>query len=75
MEKLTPNEKKGLMWAGIAMLIFSSLLAWTIVPEDGILRNTKTGLVAGSPFLHGIVVFIFIFLLFPVISMGESPVQ
>ena len=65
VEKLAPNEKKGLMWAGIAMLIFSLLLAWTIVPEDGILRNTKTGLVAGSPFLHGIVVFIFIFFAIP----------
>ncbi|BFU60536.1 MULTISPECIES: AbgT family transporter [Rodentibacter] len=65
VEKLTPNEKKGLMWAGIAMLIFSSLLAWTVVPEDGILRNPKTGLVAGSPFLQGIVVFIFIFFAIP----------
>ncbi|QPB41651.1 AbgT family transporter [Rodentibacter haemolyticus] len=65
VEKLTPNEKKGVMWAGITMLIFSSLLAWTIVPEDGILRNPETGLVTGSPFLHGIVVFIFIFFAIP----------
>ncbi|OOF41342.1 aminobenzoyl-glutamate transporter [Rodentibacter rarus] len=65
VEKLTANEKKGLMWAGIAMVIFSLLLAWTIVPENGILRHPKTGLVAGSPFLHGIVVFIFIFFAIP----------
>ncbi len=65
IEKLTAQEKKGLMWAGFAMLIFSILLAWSIVPTDGILRNPKTGLVAGSPFLHGIVVFIFIFFAIP----------
>ncbi|MGX2970356.1 AbgT family transporter [Ursidibacter sp. B-7004-1] len=61
VEKLTPLEKKGLVWAGVVALVFSLLLAWSIVPEDGILRNPKTGLISGSPFLHGIVVFIFIF--------------
>ena len=65
IEKLTAQEKKGLMWAGFAMLVFSLLLAWSVVPADGILRNPKTGLVAGSPFLHGIVVFIFIFFAIP----------
>lgn len=65
IEKLTAQEKKGLVWAGVAMLIFSLLLAWSVVPADGILRNPKTGLVAGSPFLHGIVVFIFIFFAIP----------
>ncbi|WP_439243514.1 AbgT family transporter [Lonepinella sp. BR2474] len=65
IEPLTAIEKKGLLWAGISMLIFSLLLAWTIVPESGVLRNPKTGGVAGSPFLHGIVVFIFVFFSVP----------
>lgn len=65
IDKLSAIEKKGLMWAGLAMLAFSLLLIWSVVPADGILRNPKTGLVAGSPFLHGIVVFIFIFFAVP----------
>ncbi|QIW14953.1 aminobenzoyl-glutamate transporter [Pasteurellaceae bacterium RH1A] len=71
MERLTAVEKKGLVWAGISMLIFCALLAWTIVPDDGILRNPKTGAVAGSPFLHGIVVFIFIFFAIPGYVYGK----
>lgn len=65
IEKLTAVEKKGLMYAGIATLIFCLLLAWTIIPADGIFRNPKTGMVAGSPFLQGIVVFIFVFFAIP----------
>lgn len=36
-ETLTALEKKGLMWSAITMLIICLLLAWTIVPADGIL--------------------------------------
>ncbi|PJG85054.1 AbgT family transporter [Conservatibacter flavescens] len=61
IEPLTALEKKGLLFAGLSAVIFALLLAWTIIPEDGVLRNPKTGRVAGSPFLHGIVVFIFVF--------------
>ena len=57
---LTAKEKSGLKWAGVSLLVVSLLLAWTIVPADGILRNPETGLVAHSPFLKGIVVFIFV---------------
>lgn len=57
---LTAQEKRGLKGAGIAVLLLGSLLALTVVPEWGILRHPETGAVAGSPFLRGIVVFIFI---------------
>lgn len=71
VERLTALEKKGLLWSGVSMLIFCLLLAWTIVPADGILRHPTTGLVAGSPFLHGIVVFIFVFFAIPGIVYGK----
>lgn len=71
VERLTTLEKKGLLWSGVSMLIFCLLLAWTIVPADGILRHPTTGLVAGSPFLHGIVVFIFVFFAIPGIVYGK----
>lgn len=70
-ERVSAIEKKGLMWAGISMLIFCLLLAWTVVPADGILRNVETGLISGSPFLKGIVVFIFVFFAIPGYIYGK----
>lgn len=60
IEPLTALEKKGLIGAGLSFAALCALLAITIVPEWGILRNPETGGVSGSPFLKGIVVFIFI---------------
>ncbi|TRW50485.1 AbgT family transporter [Aliidiomarina halalkaliphila] len=60
MDKLKPEERKGLIAAGFTFLALLILLAITVVPEWGVLRNPETGEVAGSPFLRGIVVFIFI---------------
>ncbi|WP_423185435.1 AbgT family transporter [Alishewanella sp. d11] len=60
LDPLTPAEKRGLKGAGLVFLGLCLLLAYSIVPADGILRNPDTGLVEGSPFLKGVVVFIFI---------------
>ncbi|RUO30632.1 aminobenzoyl-glutamate transporter [Aliidiomarina sedimenti] len=60
MENLTRTEKSGLIWAGVTFAALIGLLALTVVPEWGILRDPETGSVSGSPFLRGIVVFIFI---------------
>ncbi|GLS82111.1 AbgT family transporter [Paraferrimonas haliotis] len=60
VQHLTDNEVRGLKWAGVAFLATCSVLALTIVPENGVLRHPETGAVAGSPFLKGIVVFIFV---------------
>lgn len=71
VEKITPLEKKGLRWAGVTFLLMCVLLALSVVPEDGILRNPETGLVAGSPFLKGIVAFIFITFAIPGFVYGK----
>ncbi|CAM3580591.1 AbgT family transporter [Vibrio aquimaris] len=68
--KLTEVEKKGMKRAGLAVLVVCALLAWTIVPEDGILRS-DTGTVAGSPFLKSIVAFIFVFFAVPGLVYGK----
>jgi aminobenzoyl-glutamate transport protein len=60
MDAPSVQEKRALKWAGVAFVAMCGLLALTIVPENGILRNPETGLVAGSPFLKGIVAFIFV---------------
>ncbi len=69
---ITPLEKRGMRNAGIAALIVAFLLALTIVPEWGILRNPVTGGVAGSPFLKGIVAFIFVFFSIPGFVYGKT---
>ncbi|MCC5855965.1 MAG: AbgT family transporter [Idiomarina sp.] len=60
MEHLSSQEKKGLAFAGLTFVGLIGLLALTVVPEWGVLRNPETGEIARSPFLNGIVVFIFI---------------
>ncbi len=70
MGKLTALEKKALKWAGVAVLVVSALLAWTIVPADGVLRS-EAGTVAGSPFLKSIVAFIFVFFAIPGFVYGR----
>ncbi|NRB69324.1 MAG: AbgT family transporter [Vibrio sp.] len=70
MGTITDVEKKGLKMAGLAVLVVSALLAWTIVPADGILRS-DAGTVAGSPFLKSIVAFIFVFFAIPGLVYGR----
>ncbi|TVR60157.1 MAG: AbgT family transporter [Gemmatimonadales bacterium] len=64
-DPLTRVEVKGLWWAGGATLIMSGLLALSVVPEWGMLRNPETGDVLNSPFLRGLVALIFVFFLVP----------
>ncbi len=70
LEPLSREEKRGLAWAGVAVLIVSVLLALSVVPEWGVLRNPDTGEVRHSPFLRGIVALIFVFFLIPGIAYG-----
>lgn len=59
MTELKPNEKRGLIYAGIALALFAGTIIAGLVPEGGFLRDPKTGSVLSSPFLSGIVAVIF----------------
>ncbi|MBB5211103.1 AbgT family transporter [Microbulbifer hydrolyticus] len=72
MTQLTAEEKRGLKFAGLAVLGVCGLLALTIVPEWGALRNQETGAVAGSPFLKGIVALIVVFFAIPGFVYGKA---
>ena len=61
MSPLDPEERKGLRWAGLALLGVLGLMALTLVPEWGVLRNAETGDRMDSPFFDGFVVWILIF--------------
>ena len=71
IQPLTALEKKGLKWAGFAMLAVAGILSLTIIPENGILRHPETGAISGSPFLKGIVVVIFIVFAIPGFVYGK----
>ncbi|MHC4813318.1 MAG: AbgT family transporter [Planctomycetota bacterium] len=60
LKRLTADEKKGLWWAfGVSVFLLALVLVG-LVPENGFLRDASTGSVLHSPFMHGIVAFIFL---------------
>jgi aminobenzoyl-glutamate transport protein len=71
LDPLTSREKRGLLWAGISIVLFLGLLALTIVPEWGVLRNPETGEQLNSPFFRGIVTFIFVGFIIPGFVYGR----
>lgn len=62
IEPLSPAEKRGLAYAGLATALLTALVLWATVPADGALRIAGESDVLKSlaPFLHGIVALIFV---------------
>jgi aminobenzoyl-glutamate transport protein len=59
LKPIAPEERRGLVWAGIAALLLALVLLAGTVPSNGFLRDPKTGDLLHSPFLSGIVALIF----------------
>ncbi len=60
MKPLAKEENRGLLYAGLALLAVLGVMALTLVPEWGVLRNPETGDRINSPFFSGFVVWILI---------------
>jgi len=60
IKPLSSDEKRGLLYAGFAIIIFSFIILAGIIPDGGFLRDPKTNGILKSPFLSGIVAFIFL---------------
>lgn len=60
LQPLSGPEKRGLWWALAVSAALGALVLIGLVPADGFLRDPDTGSVIYSPFMHGIVTFIFL---------------
>lgn len=69
LTKITADEKAGMRWAGIAILVYVAVLAITIVPKSGILRG-ETGGIIESPFMSSMVPILTVFFLVAGLAYG-----
>lgn len=60
MNTLSPQEKRGLRFALVALIVIMLIILWGIIPGNGFLREAGTGNLLKSPLLKGIVAFIFL---------------
>ncbi len=66
------RERRGLRWAGVALLLALVALALAAIPADSALRDPATGglTAAGAPLMRAIVPLIFLFFLVPGVLYG-----
>ncbi|MCI9157777.1 MAG: AbgT family transporter [Lawsonibacter sp.] len=69
---ITPEEKKGLRAAGIALLIYVVLIVAALIPQDSFLRNDKGEILGKTPFIDSIVVLIALLFFIPAVAYGKK---
>ncbi len=57
---LTTDEKRGLWFATASQVLFAIFILLGLIPQNGFLRNPVDGSILHSPFMDGIVAFIFL---------------
>jgi aminobenzoyl-glutamate transport protein len=71
LKRLSPEEKRGLMYAAFVSVLLGVIVLAGLIPENGFLRRGD-GDVLHSPFMSGIVTFIFISALSAGIAFGAG---
>ena len=71
IEQPTDLERKALRWTGWGTLAFIIIMAMTIIPENGLLRDPETGGILKSPFFSGIIVGLLLIFLVPGLIYGK----
>ncbi len=69
-DEVSPHEKRGLIWAGIALVAVLVILASMTIPGNAILRDPETGSLLRSPFMSGLITAIMVFFLVPGLAYG-----
>src|SRR5690625_1646801 len=71
LEKLQPTEKKGIIWATIAMLVGAGLVLLLVLPEGAPMRGTGERPIVQSPFMSSLVPIIMLLFLIPGYVYGK----
>ena len=58
-EALTPEQSRGLRYAGVALLVFVAIITLLTAPSGAVLRHPVTGeIMSGSPFMSALIILI-----------------
>ncbi len=64
------NERRGMGWAGITVLVYAAVMALLTVLPGGLLRDPQTHSLLNSPFMDGIIFFMMLLFLLPGLAYG-----
>ena len=64
------NERRGMGWAGITVLVYAAVMALLTVLPGGLLRDPQTHSILHSPFMDGIIFFMMLLFLLPGLAYG-----
>ena len=67
---LTADEKRGLLYATLTAAALVGIVLLGLLPKNGFLLNPESGDFLTSPFMKGVVTFIFLFFALPGIAYG-----
>ena len=68
-QTVSSQEKKGLLWANLSILVTMIAIALLVLPENGVLRG-EGGSIIQSPFMSSIIFFMMLIFLVPGIVYG-----
>ena len=70
VDDISLDEKRGMKFALISLVIFFIIVGMLVIPENALLRNPTTGELLRSPFMSGIVFLMSMFFMIPGIFYG-----
>lgn len=69
INRLSPLEKRGVLWALFSVLVLVGITLWGLMPEDGFLKGAD-GTILKSPFIKGIIFVLVLFTMIPGLVYG-----
>ena len=70
VKDITADEKRGMKFAIISLILYIILMILLVVPKNAILRNPQTGSILQSPFISSIIVIMMFAFLIPGVFYG-----